>query len=116
PIAKVIPPPREIPGKPLGAEALQIAEASIRDADILHLHGPWLDGNRQLAEIARRYGVPYIVTLHGMLDDWSMSQRAIKKRLYMMLWGKRFLDRAACVHCTAAAELAQARRWFSNPR
>ena len=115
PVAKVIPPPRAMPGKPLGAEALRVAEQAIKDADVLHLHGPWLDGNRQLANIARRHRVPYIVTLHGMLDDWSMTQRAMKKRLYMRLWGRRFLDNAACVHCTAEAELAQSRRWFDNP-
>jgi glycosyltransferase involved in cell wall biosynthesis len=115
PIARVIPSPREIPGKPLRAEALHIAETTIAQADVLHLHAPWLDGNRQLAAITRRHRVPYIVTLHGMLDDWSMTQRGVKKRLYMALWGRRFLDRAACVHCTAEAELAQARRWFANP-
>jgi glycosyltransferase involved in cell wall biosynthesis len=116
PVAKVIPPPRQIFGKPLGDEALKTAEAAIAAADVLHLHAPWLDGNRQLADIARRHGVPYVVTLHGMLDDWSMAQRPIKKRLYMMFQGRRFLAAAARVHCTAEAELSQSKRWFTNDR
>lgn len=116
PLAKVVPPPLALPGKPLGAAALRTAEAAIAHADVLHLHGPWLDGNRQLAAIARRLRVPYIVSLHGMLDEWSMAQRAIKKRLYMTLWGREFLRAAACVHCTADAELSQSSRWFDNPR
>jgi glycosyltransferase involved in cell wall biosynthesis len=116
PIAKVIQPPRQVFGKPLGDEALKTAEEAIATADVLHLHAPWLDGNRQLADIARRHNVPYVVTLHGMLDDWSMAQRPIKKRLYMMFQGRRFLAQAACVHCTAEAELAQSKRWFTNDR
>src|SRR5213593_666988 len=53
PVAEVVPPPLAVPGKPLGAEALRAADEAIGKADVLHLHGPWLDGNRQLAAIAR---------------------------------------------------------------
>lgn len=116
PVARVVPPPRALPGKPLGDAALKIAEETIRDSDVLHLHGPWLDGNRQLAAIARRLNVPYVLTLHGMLDDWSMTQRGLKKRLYMRLWGRKFLAAAAYVHCTAEVERSQSARWFENPR
>jgi glycosyltransferase involved in cell wall biosynthesis len=36
--------------------------------------------------------------------------------LYMKLFGTRFMNNAAAIHCTAPAELAQAGKWFTNPR
>ena len=89
------------------------ARALIREADVLHLHGCWNPGNNQLARDADAAGVPYVQSVHGMLDDWSMTQSVLKKRLFLALGGKRTLVRARRVHCTAEAELAQARRWFS---
>lgn len=104
------------PLKLLGRTAMRMMDEELSQADVLHLHGPWLDGNRQIANLARRKAVPCIVTLHGMLDDWTMSRRGIKKRIYMALAGRRMLNGAAKIHCTAAGELAQAKKWFDNPR
>jgi glycosyltransferase involved in cell wall biosynthesis len=59
-------------------------------------------------------GLPYVLTVHGMLDDWSMAQKPLKKRLYLALAGRRLLEKAAVVHCTARGELDQARQWFPN--
>jgi glycosyltransferase involved in cell wall biosynthesis len=47
-----------------------------------------------------------------MLDDWSMARKRVKKRIYLALAGNRLLAGAARVHCTARAELEQARRWL----
>jgi glycosyltransferase involved in cell wall biosynthesis len=85
-------------------------------ADVLHLHAPWTLSNRQFASVARRLGIPYILSVHGMLDDWSMAQRNLKKRLYLALGGRRMLERAAAVHCTAAFEEEQAKKWFPRGR
>ena len=91
---------------------LQTLEDHIAKADVLHLHTPWEVANTQLAAIARRCGTPYIVSLHGMLDDWCMRQKRLKKRAYLLLAGRRMLHGAAAVHCTAEAEARQARRWI----
>lgn len=115
PQAFLLPAPRG-PGRQLGWRALRTADELIARADVLHLHGPWLIGNRQLAKLARRRDVPYIVSVHGMLDDWSMDQRRLRKRLYLRLIGRDFLDGAAYVHCTAKAEESQAAKWFTNQR
>jgi glycosyltransferase involved in cell wall biosynthesis len=75
----------------------------IAEADVLHLHGVWLSSNVQLARIAREVGTPYVWSTHGVLDDWSMSQRRLKKRLFLALWGRRALEQAAFVVCTGSA-------------
>jgi glycosyltransferase involved in cell wall biosynthesis len=107
------------PRPPLGllpGSALKRAEEAIAASDVLHLHGMWETSNVQLSRIARRRWTPYVLTIHGMLDDWSMSQKRPKKLIYLNLAGRRMLDNAAAVHCTATAELEQARQWFRNPR
>jgi len=110
-----IPPPTR-PGGLLGGLSLGEAEGAVREADVLHLHTPWDLVNRQLAKAARRTHTPYVLTVHGMLDDWSMAQRGWKKRLYLAFGGRRLLERAALVHCTAQGELDQAGRWFPRGR
>jgi glycosyltransferase involved in cell wall biosynthesis len=79
---------------------------------MVHLHGPWETANAQAAGIARGLGKPYVLTVHGMLDEWSMAQKRVKKRVYLAVAGNRLLAGAARVHCTAEAELDQARRWM----
>lgn len=79
-------------------------------ADVVHLHTPWDPFNRPLADAARRAGKPYLVTIHGMLDDWCLASKAWKKHLYLALGGRRFLQRAAGLHFTAESEQTQSMR------
>lgn len=85
-----------------------------QEMDVLHLHTPWDISNVPLAKLSRDARKPYIITVHGMLDDWCMSQRRLKKQIYLMLRGKQLLNHAAYVHTTAEAEMQQAQKWFSG--
>lgn len=93
----------------LGKAQLQ---QTLEGAQVLHLHGPWEPSNLQAAALAGKAGVPYVLSAHGMLDEWSMQQKRTKKRAYLRVAGNRLLRRAARVHCTAQAELEQARKWL----
>ena len=42
-----------------------------------------------------------MMALHGVLEDWSMSQKAGAKEVVLRLYAGRTLDRAATVHSTA---------------
>ena len=53
----------------------------IADADLVHTHGMWEEIHHQACSIARQRGVPYVMSPHGMLDPWSLSQSRWKKRL-----------------------------------
>lgn len=103
-------------GKLFGPIQLRAIRAEIAQADVVHLHCVWSPTTFQIAVVARQLGVPYVVSLHGMLDDWSMDQAAFKKRAYMALGGTRLLEQAARVHSTATAELDQSNKWFSRGR
>ncbi|MGD1275956.1 MAG: glycosyltransferase [Tepidisphaeraceae bacterium] len=108
-----VPPPRR-PNGMVGKEALRIWENVLSGGGVAHLHCPWTASNLQMSKIARRLGVPYIVSIHGMLDDWSMAQKHLKKRLFLMIGGRRFLRRAARIHYSAAAERDQAQKWVGG--
>lgn len=88
--------------------------SNLADAHLLHVHGPWDLYNVWAARIARQLGRPYVLTVHGMLDQWSMAQKPLKKRIYHAVAAKRLLDGAALIHCTAQMELDQAKEWFAG--
>ena len=96
-----------LPGRVLAA-----ATPELQKADVVHLHGMWELSNHQLAAACRRLGRPYIFSPHGMLDDWSMSLRPLKKRAVLTLAARRTLERAACVHFAAQGEMEQASKRF----
>lgn len=104
------------PGRRIRAADRSRLRALIAEADVVHIHGVWIPAFAQIARIARQADTPYVLTTHGMLDDWCMSQRSLKKRAYLALAGRRLLDGAATVICSSDDELAQARRWFDARR
>lgn len=87
----------------------QLAEVSniLFNADILHVHTPWTVSNIQLARLCQSNNCGYIVTPHGSLDNWSMAQKALKKKVYFYFFAKRFLLNASAIHYTADAERVQ---------
>src|SRR4051812_45714417 len=79
-------------------------EAMTRDADVVHIHALWEEIQHRAARAAERLNVPYLFTLHGMLDPWSLRQSRLKKQLYLMLRLRRDLNRAAAIHFTDETE------------
>jgi glycosyltransferase involved in cell wall biosynthesis len=109
----------ELPGqrmnyRALTREALDRITPLIASADVVHLHGVWEYCNIQVARICRKLNKPYIATVHGMLDDWSMKQGAVKKQAFLALGGRTYLERAACVHTTAVGERDQVESRFDG--
>lgn len=86
----------------------------IAEADVLHLHTPWEPANVQLAKLAKKVGTPYVISVHGMLDDWVMKTSTFKKRVFLLLGGRNMFNQASFVHCTAQDEQRQAKRWISK--
>jgi glycosyltransferase involved in cell wall biosynthesis len=100
----------------LTRSAKQQAAQVLHGADVLHLHVPWDLICIQLGRMARRKGIPYVVTVHGMLDEWTMRGRPLKKRAYLSLFGRRFLERAALVQSAATIEAEQSQKWYPRGR
>ena len=73
-------------------------------ADVVHIHAMWEELQYQAGRACRKLRVPYVITPHGMLDPWSLSQGALKKRLYLALRMRRVLNAAAAIHFTTTTE------------
>jgi glycosyltransferase involved in cell wall biosynthesis len=77
--------------------------------DLLHDNGLWLSHNHELAALARRAGIPRLVSTRGMLEPWALRHKRWKKRVAWALYQRRDLQRAAGLHVTAAPEAEHVR-------
>ena len=91
-------------------------ELDAHPPDVAHLHAAWQPVNISLSGLYASMGVPYVLSIHGMLDDWSMAQSSLKKRIYHRFFLSRILGGARAVHCTAQAELDQSSKWYPREK
>jgi glycosyltransferase involved in cell wall biosynthesis len=54
--------------------------------------------------IARKSGVPFVLRPMGMLNDWSLRQKALKKKCYLRLIERANLNAASAVQAMSAQE------------
>lgn len=78
--------------------------AHIRNSDGVHIHGIWREHCSLTAWYAREADRPYIISAHGMLDDWAVNNKRWKKALYAALVERRNCEGARCVHALTRAE------------
>jgi len=72
--------------------------------DLIQIQSMWdLPYHKVMVE-ARRRGIPYIVTPRGMLEPWSLSQKAWKKKLAWWLYQRNDVQKSACIFTTARME------------
>lgn len=81
-----------------GADVRGFLEPVIASYDYLHLHGIWDTLLIHTAKVARRAGVPYALVPHGMLDPWSLAQRALKKKIALAMGFGTLIRNAAFLH------------------
>jgi len=91
-----------------------IAYTAIQNVDAVHVHAMWDPSNPQIASVCHKAKKPWVLSIHGMLDDWSMSQRTLKKRVYLSTVGRCMVRNPAVFHTTAEAENRQASKWFKH--
>lgn len=77
---------------------------------VMHDHGLWLPSNHATASVAKRFGLPRVVSTRGMLSPWSMQQSRVRKFIAWRLFQHRDLNTAQCLHATSEVELADVRR------
>ncbi len=107
--------PQRLAGR-LSASQLALAADEIAQADVVHLHAMWTPSNPQIARECHRLNTPWILSSHGMLDDWCMDQRGLKKRIYLATAGRSMVRGASMVLMTAEEERRQAGRWIPHDR
>jgi glycosyltransferase involved in cell wall biosynthesis len=66
--------------------------------DIVHLNGPWNLNNSFIIKLCKYYSIPYIFSLHGMLDKWSLKKNFLLKKIYFLFFLKKQIKGAAAIH------------------
>ena len=85
--------------------------AEIARADGVHIHGLWEQSTAIAGHTARALRKPYILSAHGMLERWALSNRRVKKLLYSVLFERANVNGASCLHALTHAEAADYRRF-----
>lgn len=84
--------------------------------DLLHGHGLWQMPVHQMASIARKLNIPYVISPRGMLDIWSLSHKSYKKKIALKLYQRNDLEKATAIHATSLVEALNIRdAGFQNP-
>ena len=83
----------------------QVAEINDRlPIDVIHLHGIWSPTLHAVAKFARQCRIPYVVAPRGMLSQWCIGSKSIRKKLAWTLYQSRDLQNASRIHVTSQAE------------
>lgn len=78
--------------------------------DIFHINGLWELFVHKMVLLAKKEKIPYIVSPHGMLEQWSLNQGKFKKKIALFLYQRRDLSESDCIHVTAVSEMESVRR------
>lgn len=78
--------------------------------DVVHIHGIWSPFVAAFALTAIRHRIPYIISPHGMLEPWSLTNRSMRKTLALRSYQGHVLRRAAALHATSEMEAGNLRR------
>ena len=82
------------------------------NSELIHLHVLWLYPS--IASL--RSHLPYITTVHGMLDSWALRNSALKKKLVGFLYERAALNKASCLHAFTWQEYNDIRNFgLKNP-
>ena len=101
-------------GKRLSKHQLAEIETLVKNADVAHIHAMWDLSNPQVAKVCKRTKTPWVLSVHGMLDDWSMSQRKLKKIIYLATVGRILAHSSTIFHTTAEEEKRQGAKWLKH--
>jgi glycosyltransferase involved in cell wall biosynthesis len=76
----------------------------IKDFDIVVAEGLWGFQLIAAAVCSLLHHKPYIVTIRGQLNPWAIARKGLKKKIYLNLIARYFLNRAAGIMCQTKGE------------
>lgn len=72
--------------------------------DLVHAHGIWTFSSLETMRYARAHQLPYLISLHGMIDPWALRNSRNKKRVAWALYQRKSLEEAGALIVTSTRE------------
>jgi glycosyltransferase involved in cell wall biosynthesis len=82
--------------------------------DILHIHSIWQWTLHLAVRAAQKKGVPYVLAPRGTIEEWSLKQKWLKKKIALLTYQGSDFRHSAAIHCTADSEANQARKMWPD--
>jgi glycosyltransferase involved in cell wall biosynthesis len=93
-----------------------LTEIDAAALDLIHLHGLWMYPTVAVQTWHNRNRRPYVLSPHGMVDSWALSNSPIRKHVAELLYEKRSWRNASCLRTLCKSEVASVRRLgLANP-
>lgn len=84
--------------------------------NLVHINGIWNPQNFVFQKAAEKLGIKVILSPHGMLEPWILSNNPWKKKIGMFLYQKKAIQRVSYIHATATMEsVSITALGFKNP-
>ena len=83
--------------------------------DIIHFHNLWSFKVIIIAYYARRLGLKYIFISHGYLDEWSMNEKFIKKKLFLIFFLQKAILQCSGFYFFSKEEYEEAKKNINFP-
>ena len=82
--------------------------------EIIHIHGTWTYLNLIAAKIAVKNQIPFIISPHGMYQEWIWKKSKLKKLIYFNLFSKKWFKKANFFHSITEIETKSIKKYFKN--
>ncbi|SHM85154.1 glycosyltransferase [Phytopseudomonas punonensis] len=82
---------------------------------VLHVHGLWTPFTWRAYRFAKKNGLTFVVSPHGMLEPWAMNHKPWKKRLAWLVYQKHILNSADMLVVNSEKELLTVRAMGVKP-
>jgi glycosyltransferase involved in cell wall biosynthesis len=80
---------------------------------LVHFHDVWSIRHHLLAIILRKLSIPYIFSVHGHFDIWSLKKKYLLKKMFYFLFKKNFIL-ASGLQISSIEELNEAKIFLQN--
>jgi glycosyltransferase involved in cell wall biosynthesis len=91
---------------------------TVKQVDVIHLHGIWMWVQWAAARAARQQGKPFVLSVHGMLEPWIWHRQSwahqLKKNVYWRLIAYPAFRNASLIHAISTIEAETLRNYFSD--
>lgn len=89
---------------------------SLKEYELIHIHGMFNLNNILLARILKKLDIPYILSTHGNLMEESLKKSKYKKKLAIHLLIKNMLKNAKAIHALNNREAEDILKVYNHER